>query len=663
MPSFELTGPDGAKYSVSAPDENSALSAFSSFSGQKSAPAPDKYQQAAQADIQAVKDAGGDEGAGYTRRLAHGYTFGADSTVLAAMQTPLEMVRRGVGPSEGYNYAKAREDAIMGDAKANTGVTGKAIEMLGGGASAAKLAQGGLTFGGWLAPNAGLGARSLASAGDAGVLGAFSGSMEGNGLNERLTNAAKGAGIGLAAGAAIPPLLALGKGAISPIVNNIRARANPEGYAQSQVARAISESGLTPRQIGMEVADANAGGTPFTIADAMGNSGQRMLSTVARAPGQGRTDVVNFLEGRQAGQGRRVTNALAEGFDSPQTAAQTEAALIRARDAAANAEYGAVRSDAMPVDITNVIRNIDNTLGPRTAFGTNIANDSAEGALASLRSRLTDGRSNLTEFNAVQRVRGDLSDAVEAARRAGQGNRARLLGGALREMDAALENASPGFRQANANFAQASRNIDAVGQGRNAAMRGRTEDTIPEFRNLPPEGQAAYRSGYVDPLISQAQGAAFGVNKARPLINDAFQAEAAAMAPGNPLMQQRIARENTMFETRNHALGGSRTADNLADEGAMGVDPQIVGHVISGNWTGALRSALHAGKNVLTGNTPEVREQVARILLQRGVNPNSLNNMIGRTIDRIQFVQNIARGLGRGGAGALAVNGHGQNKN
>ena len=97
-----------------------------------------------------------------------------------------------------------------------------------------------------------------------------------------------------------------------------------------------------------------------------------------------------------------------------------------------------------------------------------------------------------------------------------------LIGGAMRQLDTAMENASAGHLAANRNFAQASRDIEAVQTGRDAAMRGRTEDTIPAFQGLTREGQEAFRSGYVDPLIAQTQGAAFGVNKARPLLNDAF---------------------------------------------------------------------------------------------------------------------------------------------
>ena len=51
----------------------------------------------------------------------------------------------------------------------------------------------------------------------------------------------------------------------------------------------------------------------------------------------------------------------------------------------------------------------------------------------------------------------------------------------MRQLDAALEDASPGFRQANANFARSSRDLGAIGAGRDAFLRGRTEDTIPAF--------------------------------------------------------------------------------------------------------------------------------------------------------------------------------------
>lgn len=633
-----------------------------------SSPKPDQYQQAAIEERDQLQSKGVDTGAGYTRRVAHGATFGADNTLLAAAQAPLEMIKRGtLDPREGYNYAKAREDLIMSDARKNTGALGTALEIGGGVGSGIGLARGGMSFARGLAPEAGFLARSAASAGDAATVGGFSGAMEGDGLRERGINALKGAGIGAIAGGATPGALSLLGTAASPIISNIRARVNPEGFAQSQVARAVSESGFNPQQIGQRVADANAIGSPMMVADAMGNPGQRLLSAVARAPGEGRTAVVNALESRQAGQGRRISNALAEGFDTPQTAAQTEARLTAARSADADLAYSAVRDASGPVDTTGAISHIDRTLGPGAdqmlaSRGSATPNDSIESILQTFRNRLA--RANPNDFESIQRIRGEMSDAAQNALQNGYGNRARLIGGAVRQLDTAMESASQGFRQANANFAQASRNIEAVGQGRDAAMRGRTEDIVPQFRAMRGPGQAAFRAGYVDPLIAQTQGAAFGVNKARPLLNDAFAYESAAIAPmrTQPQMTRRLQNEQTMFETRNHALGGSKTADNLNDHAATGVDPHLVSQIVTGNWQGALRSALNAGSNVLTGNTPAVRQEIANILLQQGVNPNALNQMVGATVQRLRFMQNAARNLGRGASGGLAVAGPGQNK-
>jgi hypothetical protein len=678
MPTFTFTGPDGKNYSVEGPEGATPEQAFQVLQTQiaaapkepakAEAPKPDKYQQAAIDEQADLKAKGIDPGAGLTRRLAHGATLGADNTILAAATTPLEMIKRGTfNPVEGYNYAKAREDQIMGDARKNTGALGTGAEILGGVTSGAGLAKGGWTLARNLAPEAGLMARTAASAGDAGLIGAFSGAMEGNGLAERGTNALKGGLLGLGFGGILPPALSVAGAVASPIISNIRARINPTGFANSQVARGVSESGMTPQQIIDDVhAAAREGQGMYTVADAMGNSGQRLLASTTRAPGQARTEGLNFLDGRQAMQGRRISNALAEGFDSPQTAAQTEARMTSARDAAADAEYGAVRAGAGRTDVVPAINHLDRRIGTSPGQTLEAANDSVEGALRPFRERLA--RVNPDDFEAVQRIRFDMADAAQNARQSGYGNRAREIGNAVRELDAAMEQASSGYRQANRNFAQASTDIGAVQQGRQAAMRGRTEDIIPEFQGQSPAGQSAYRAGYVDPLIQQAQGAARNADKARPLINDAFADEAAAMAPGNALMQRRIGREDRMFQTRHAATGNSKTVENAADDAAMSIDPTLISSMVTqigtGNWGGALRSAIAAGSNALSGNTPAVRQAVQQALLQRGANVNAaqFQRMIDETVQRIQMVQRLARSMGRGAAGVLAVTGPGQSR-
>ncbi len=663
MPTFDIQGPEGKTYEVDAPDIHAATAAL----GAPTMP-EDKYRQAAREDFARQKAAGvpgSPDVATLPERALHGATFGFLDELAAGASTPFEMIRRGtLNPAEAYRYNKAREDLRFENARNQQGALGTAAEIGGGVLSGSTLARNGIGLLGRLAPNANLGAKTVATAADSGALGAISGAGEGNTLAERGQNAAIGGALGTLLGGVSPAALKVASTAVSPIVSNVRAALNPAGYAQNQVARAISESGQSPRDLANSITTAARQGQPeYTLADAMGNPGQRMLSTVTRAPGEGRTEAINFLDTRQAGQGRRVANALAEGFDAPETAAQTERRLTTARDTASDVNYDAARQGAGPVDLTRTIARIDRTLRP----GVNqiatpqagIAPDSVEAALGNIRSRLTDGRSVLTDFESLQRVRGDLGDAIEAARRSGANNKARLLSQVRTEMDVAMERASPGFMAANRAHARASQAIEAVDQGRQSAVRGRTEDTVPAFRAMSPAQQAAFRSGYVDPLIEQVQGGAVGVNKARPFTSDAFRTEAAAIAPmrtGNE-MTQRLARENTMFQTRGEATGGSKTADNLADADAMGLDPSIIRDILHGNWFNASRQLLSAGKNVWSGNTAAVRHEVGRLLLMRGgnVQPAQLQQMLTQAVQNVQTRQMLARHFGAGLIGGAAV--------
>jgi hypothetical protein len=634
------------------------------------APALDKYQQAAVDERNAMQTKGIDTGAGLTRRLAQGASFNLADEVLAGLSTPLEMFKRGtLDPREGYNYAKAREDLIMDDARKNTGAVGTAAEILGGVGSGLGISRAGLSLANALPATAGLLGRTAASAGDAAIMGGLAGAGEGNSIGERFNNALMGGAVGGGVGAVAPGLTSLAGQALSPVISNIRARINPEGFAQSQVARAISESGQSPSQISLNMVQAaNEGQGVFNLADALGNSGQRMLSTVARAPGAGRTAVVDALEGRQADQGRRVASALAEGFDAPRTAAQTETSLTAQRTADANTAYGAARQQAGSVNVTPAIEEIDRTLQPGVtgvmSRGSNLPDDSVEGVLRRVRNLLTtEGQVNhhgmpippeqVSRFDEAFRVKMEIDNLIDRASPTQQ----RVLIPVRNALDRQLEASSSSYAAARNQFRQQSQAIEAIEQGRAAALRGRSEDTIPAFQGMRPDQQAGFRVGYADPLIEQAQSAAVGANKARPLTSDAFRDEAAAIAPGNDMMQRRLGREMTMFETRNQALGGSRTADNLADANAMGVNPTLVGQVLSGNWGGAMRTALAAGQNALTGNTAQVRQAVADILLQRGssMSPAALQRMVDEATRRIDTIRQITQQLGRGAAGGLAV--------
>lgn len=627
-----------AAFRVSAP---TAADPWAQFRTQQPS---DPYADEARAEYEKLKAQGVPVEPSLARRAAHGMTFGASDEILAGLQTPLEMIRRGtLNPAEGYRSAKAWQDVQIDEARKNQGIAGHIAEIGGGVGTGVGLARAGAT----LVPQ---GAGLVGRVGGLGAEGAIYGGTQGfldSPDGQRLSGGATGAAIGAGVGAALPTASALGGAILGLVASNIRARVNPQGVAASQVARAVDESGRPIADVVQDVtAAAREGQGVFTVADALGNPGQRMMSTVARSPGAGRTEVVDFLENRQGGQGRRVINALVEGLNAPVTAQQAEETLTRARGVASDANYGAVRDAAGPVDVSPVLQHIDSITAGGPAL-TGIADDSISAALQRLRGKLASDTSQRIDFRRLQMVRSELSDDVERARRTGENNRARMLSNALRQLDGVMENASQGFRAANREHARMSATIDAVGEGRTAAQRGRTEDVLADFQVRPADQQAAYRIGYADQLIENAQNQAPGVNRARPLVGMQEELTGIAQPQRGAQMNRRLGREQTMFETRNHAMGNSRTADNLADAEALRTDPSLIAALITGDIGGAARRGLGMASNALHGSTPEVRAEIARLLLQRGANP-TIEREVAEVLANMQRNGAIANSLARG---------------
>ena len=617
-----------------------------------SAPAPDKYRQAALDDLATDKKLGISQ-TGLKNMILHGATMGASNDILAALDTPVQMLAHGtINPVEAFKYAKAFQNAAYDQSKAETGGLGTAAELGSGVLSGTGIANAGGSF---VKAGQALLPRAAAMAGDGAAYGGVNGFFN---SDDSLGGAAKGATLGAALGGALPIAGAAASTAAAPVLSNIRAVVNPGGVAESQLARAVMESGRDPGAVASEVGNAAAGGQgSYTLADALGNAGQRMLSAVTRAPGEGRTQAVEFLENRQADQSRRVGNILAEGLGAQKTAAQTASDLTSQRTADAAANYGAARGSAGAVDVSPALVKADELLAPGQSSmmnpGSSLPDDSVEGLVRRARGLLANDGEQLTGFDAAFRAKQEIDHMIERASPTQQ----RALIPVRNALDSQLSAASEPYANARSVFKEQSQAIDAIPQGRQAAMRGRAEDTIPAFEGMRPDQQAAFRVGYADPLIEAASNAAPGVNKARPLLGDGPQAELGAMSlhngpyqPGAPeIMAQKLARENTMFETRNHAMGNSRTADNLADQGALEIDPSMIGHLLHGNFVGAGASALRSVGNGLTGNTENVRKEMAKLLLQRGSNPD-LGAMLSRVTDSAKARQALAAALSQGAA-------------
>jgi hypothetical protein len=322
---------------------------------------------------------------------------------------------------------------------------------IGGGlALGAGMAGGGLSMtANAIGRGASLGRVAATSALEGAGMGAAQGFGSGEGVDGRLQSGTVGLLAGGAMGGAMPLAAAGVQKVAGMAAAPIAARVFPDRYAERALGETLRRSGMSADEVANALTAARADGQDmFNVADAMGNAGQRMLSTAARTPHNERQAVIEGLQGRQVGQGERLASYLAEGFDAPDTAAQRAARLTAERATTANANYGAARNSAGIVDPTNAIAAADDFLSPGATRlmnpGNNIADDSIEAAVRKARGYLTDGNSVLTGFNASLRAKQELDGLIEGARPAAQ----RQLIPVRNALDNALEQASPEYAAA-----------------------------------------------------------------------------------------------------------------------------------------------------------------------------------------------------------------------
>lgn len=585
----------------------------------------------------------------------------------------------------GDSYANERDQLRAELAQAQEQ---RPLTTLAGGATGGILQ--GIFTGGLLggAPATTTAARALQGAKIGAVEGAAYGLGSGEGGLDRVLDAGKYGGIGGMIGGAAPVAIdGVRRGADYVLGGPIASmRSAPSQVRASRaVQTAIDRSGQSADEVADAIAAARAAGQPYSIADATGYSGQRMLAGAARTPGDARQEIIDYLVNRQSGQGRRIGGALDEALNAPrnvgnlpaipgqnaadftgQTANQVEQALTSARGQAADVAYEAARRGAAPVDVRGAVAAIDDRIGPMQGSG--IRGDGIDAKLAGYRSRLaanTPGPKfegadavELSDFDRVLGVKQAIQDDIGAAVRAGRNNEARELNKIVTQLDQALEGSSEGYRSANDSFRQASRVIDQIDAGKSATSpRARVSDNLAGYGNLTPEQQAAFRVGYSDPLMARIEGAAPGVNKARPLLDDATQAELGAMARRPDELADFLRREDQMFRTGNAAMGGSMTADNLADAGDItALGSNAIVNLLTGRFGAA---ASQIGQTVLdgaAGRNTSTRDQIARLLLSGDVQ-GALAPAAQRAVQnakRSAVVEALMRGGGRAIQGYLS---------
>ena len=556
-------------------------------------------------------------------------------------------IAAGLGTGFGFlgDYQKelARQRGIdKADAEDRFGyrIAGQAA---GGVAGGVGLARSGLS----LADNAikagrGLPAVMGASAVDGAALGALHGLGSGENAKDRIAQAIQGGALGLAVGGVAPAVVAGVQTVGRPLVAPLMARLRPDEYTNAAVSDVIRRSGSSADDIERALTGAARDGQgEFMVADALGNSGQRMLTTVTRTPNDMRQQITERLLGRQMDQGRRVAGALGDASGSPLSASQLDEMLTAQRAADASRNYAPVKVDTTAIDVSPAVAVANRSISPaadnlaRTtgAVPTDLAarsgietaeasiRDPIRQALKDARSYLASDKMTVTNVEKAFRAKTNIDDMITDATANGRGGLVSELKPMQEALDAALARTSKSYAAARDAYSQSSGVIDAIGKGKEfASPRNRTQDVLSQFGAMTPEQQQSARVGFFDPLITQAERRAGTMSdSARPFTSPAMRDMLPAIATQReaPRLERRLGRELTMSGTTKTALGGSQTADILADAAEMSkFDPGVMTNLFKGRLMDAALAAVARVGNEAKGLPPRVIERVGRVLAE-----------------------------------------------
>jgi hypothetical protein len=514
--------------------------------------------------------------------------------------------------------------------------------------------------------------RSLKGAASMGALnGLLDAAANDGSATDKVRAGAQGYAVNSAIGGVAPLAGALLSGGLNWAKRTFLDRARPENYAANTALRTLDRSGQTADQVGQSLRQATAEGQDmFTAADALGAEGQRALTKVTKAPGPGRVQAKEFLEGRAEAQPDRLTDYTDQAFGTNGTARQSSDALIDQARAASRPLYDqaqaqgiselsprlkelmsepiiqrGLREGAQIERMTALAEGRPADVTQRAAIATNEAGEPTFGEVPNMR--------------ALQAAKIGLDNILEGYRDKTTGRLALdYQGQAIDKLRRAyleeLVRLNPTYGKANAAFRGPMEVKDAITQGKQAAGRGRSIDNIQAFQGLlnAPE-QQGFRTGYADRLLGNVERRS---NDATPLFTTPkAKAEIGAFALPEeaPKFQRRVAREKTMAETKRQALGGSQTAENLADaaEGS-GVDVDKIAKAIRSP-LGALADHASQLGRLLNGNTEAGREALGRLLLSN--DPQLLKGLLDQAIQRSTAVTNAADSTSRSAFGLTAA--------
>lgn len=385
-----------------------------------------------------------------------------------------------------------------------------------------QVAGGAALPGGAAMRGASLGSRMLGGAAVGAGYGALSGAGAGENTTDRASQALIGGGAGALIGGIAPPLVEGAiqgtRAAIAPVVTAVRGAINPTDEAARRVVTGIYRDVQNDPNAVQRLTPQEFQATPSaTLLDLGGETTKALARSAANTSTEGRAALNATINDRYEGQTDRVTQWLNHTFNFPNARAQQDA-IDRTEKAVNNASYKRAYAEGdKPLWSPELERltgspAVEAALRDAAKTGKDRAVNQGLGGFRSPITVTPDGRvtfnagpngvptyPNLQFWDAARR---NLSDAANAAQRAGRNDEASRLGSLSRSLNAELDKLVPNYQNARSGAAGFFNAENALEAGQNYVRQnfanGATRQALSE---MSPTQRQLFQDGFVSRLV------------------------------------------------------------------------------------------------------------------------------------------------------------------
>lgn len=395
------------------------------------------------------------------------------------------------------------------------------------------------------------------------------------------------------------------------------ARGAPEQVAAQRLVGQLERQGLTPDQIGEEVARYRQAGLEPSIVDVGGENLRATVRAAASGEGPGRQLAVDYADGVRSSVAPRAIERARRLTSDPRDALEAAGTAVAARRNEARQLYGDAYSQeiTVPVEIVGALRGPEGQAAIQQARRIAVL-ERDEGAIRALDNLAT------ADFDQAVTANGKALDYVRQAyadmARDAEGNLGNALRGRVDEIETGLD-LIPELQTARSAYKARSQEIDALGGAPNSLGRqqlGRPDrapqnvlttdatryaayvDGLPENaqganqlfqRDRIIESLGRARDGSVGPLNALSAGRNLPAGPNAPIV--ARNLEATFPGQGQQFQQDiGLARQQVSAANFIDPNTGSQTAPRLAD--AAGEGAQQIANVATGGKAAVLRIAF-----------------------------------------------------------------------